>query len=91
MNKQEEIDRILTKHTGKTGSHLDMVKRELSEAGVVIKVDRELPELEHPKYLERGITSDEDLLKFAQAIELATKIDVLKAGYVAVEPLIKGD
>ena len=40
MTKQEEVDRILTLYTGKTGIHLDGVKRELSKAGVVIKVDR---------------------------------------------------
>ena len=40
MTKQEEVDRILTLYTGKTGIHLDGVKRELSKAGVVIKTDR---------------------------------------------------
>ena len=45
MTKREEIDRILTRHTGKTGVHLDVVKRELSKAGVVVKADRDLPEV----------------------------------------------
>jgi len=35
---REEIDIILTKYTGRTGSHLDVVKRELTEAGVALKV-----------------------------------------------------
>ena len=39
----KEVDRILTLYTGKTGMHLDVVKRELSEAGVVIKVEDWLP------------------------------------------------
>ena len=43
MTKQEEVDKILIKYTGKTGEHLDAVKRELSEAGVVIKGEGELP------------------------------------------------
>jgi len=37
IGKQKEADRILTKYTGRTGEHLDIVKRELSKAGVVIK------------------------------------------------------
>ena len=41
----EEVDRILTLYTGKTGMHLDVVKRELSEAGVVIKKEGELPSI----------------------------------------------
>jgi len=37
LTKQEEVDRILIKYTGRTGAHLDKVKHELSQVGVVIK------------------------------------------------------
>lgn len=40
MDKREEIDRVLIKYTKRTGEHLDEVKRELSDLGVVVKVDR---------------------------------------------------
>jgi len=75
MTKQEEVDKILTKYTFRTAMHLDEVKRELLEAGVVIKVDRELPLLDcysaYPTVVEK------------------VQQDMLKAGYVPVEPLIK--
>ena len=48
----------------------------LAERGVVIKVDRGLPPIG---------TSD----NFGKTVSHLTQIDILKAGYVAVEPLIK--
>ena len=47
MTKRREVDNILTKYTGRTGADLDIVKQELSEVGVVIKVERELPKGRH--------------------------------------------
>lgn len=85
MIKQEEIDRILTRYTGRTGIHLDVVKRELSKAGVVIKVDRELP--------ENPYTFEEPTYTITQMIDGwmhkgYEKAQEDMAGYVAVEPLI---
>ncbi len=45
-----EVDRILIRHTGKMGTHLDVVKRELADAGVVIKV--KCPDCEWSQFVE---------------------------------------
>ena len=78
----EEVDRILTLYTGKTGIHLDEIKRELSRAGVVIKAARELPQTWY-EYV--GEITESDLLKAIRQ----TQADIMEAGYVAVEPFIK--
>ncbi len=44
MATKEEIDKVLILATGKTGQHLDAFKKELSELGVVIKVDEDMPD-----------------------------------------------
>lgn len=77
MTKQREVDRILIKYTKRTGADLDVVKQELSEAGVVIRVDKELP----TRFLI--ITRSPQ-----NAYEQAER-DMLTAGYVATIPLIE--
>ncbi len=84
MATREEVDRILTVHTGKTGIHLDAVKRELSEAGVVIKVENVGIDLTYA-YEVTGSISDTDLTIIVNAVEEAYK----SAGHVATEPLVE--
>ena len=83
MTKQEEIREgaIISLmdykgfHKGPTEYIIDYVFKYLHSRGVVIKVKRELPELSwRQKNLEDGVEVQQDMLK---------------AGYIAVEPLIK--
>ncbi len=103
MTKQEEIggitkiDRILIEYARAVGdvedeehdppmTHsmmraewgrlLDKVKRDLSEQGVVIKVNRELP------------SYDNHVLGIVNEQGRTAQRQMIKAGYVAVEPLI---
>ena len=88
MTEQEEIRDILitlcceahSKDLSKSPSGFDEeikdALKELSGAGVAIKVDRELPKPRYP-YSE------------IDAYILEGQQDMLEAGYVAVEPLIK--
>ena len=78
MAAREEIDRILAKYTGRTGMHLDVVKRELSKAGVVIRVERELPDSRKYNFNDWR----EGWYKLAQE-------DMLKANCGFFEPLIE--
>ena len=83
MTKREEIDSILLRAALEMGVHLDVVKGRLSELGVVIKVDRELPEGSH--YVVAGGRKrlvDLGYIKMGQQ-------EMLAAGYVLVEPLIE--
>ena len=82
--KQEEIDRILTLATGKTGVHLDKVKRELSEAGVVIKVDYKYPDKKLPVCELVDPSGIDYSWKWQRHCPLIKEV-----GYVAVEPLVK--
>ena len=98
MTKQEDIREVIDAHTddrclypdkgcvwcSKEGycasgndAYTCLMKR-LDELGVVIKVDRELPEM------PSNYDSEDNNYLYSQAQE-----DMLKAGYVAVEPLIK--
>ena len=98
MTKQEEIREVIDAHTDDVCLYQDspcefrgsygycistddaykcLMKR-LSEIGVVIKVDRELPESCHTVKGEHA----HGYYEYGQE-------DMLKAGYVAVEPLIK--
>ena len=63
----------------------------LHSQGVVIKVKRELPYTIPvlPKFLKRGIITDDDLLEYARVTEVLNRMEYIKAGYVAVEPLIE--
>jgi len=99
MNKQEEIREgikanilVAIKWAVSEGMtdpyldlHVDKVLKLLHSQGVVIKVDRELPDYEdlHDCY-DGKLTSPE---QFKHDIQM----DMLKAGYVAVEPLIGGE
>jgi len=85
MTKRIEVDRILIRYTGRTGADLNVVKRELSEAGVVIKVDRELPDSPWGFNADNGLTEARILTRGYYCAEH----DMLMAGYVAVEPLVK--
>lgn len=84
MTNQEEIKQILVDraevYLSKDYSKglIEQIWLTLHLAGVVIKVDRELPEALYDK----GENLD------PQWVEEATKQDMLKAGYVAVEELI---
>lgn len=91
MNKQEEIKKahlitIVTDHAFYRRTEEDTVNRILSylhSQGVVIKVERELPEV--PLWAIRdGIE-----IKSADIVYKLALQDMLRAGYVATEPLIK--
>ncbi len=60
--------------------------------GVAIKVEKELPDEIPvlPKFYKQGIITEQDLLDYARLTELENRMVYIKAGYVAVEPLIKG-
>jgi len=75
-----EIDKVLILATGKTGVHLEKVKQDLSDLGVVRKVDRELPEIKPSGmagWEKAWITGCYDTVKAYE-----------EAGYGAFEPLI---
>lgn len=75
MSKRAEIDKVLILATGKAGADLDKVKQDLSDLGVVIKVERELP----PQWV---------CSKCNQKFELSNE-GLSRAGYEVVEPLIE--
>ncbi len=76
MTKREELDKILILATGKTGEHLDKVKQDLSELGVVVRV-------------ERGHDSDCSTHNDPAYPNGECDCVVLPVGCVAVEPLIE--
>ncbi len=86
MTKQEEVDKILTKYTGKTGSHLDVVKQELAEVGVVIKVDRELPDF---RTFFDSISNLSGEVKRQALLKYVRDVVLEEDGYVAVESILE--
>ena len=85
MTKQEEIYKGVSEivewavEVGKDRRAIKDIFEYLHSQGVVIKVDRELP------IWELGSISNE----VEYAIYKAAQQDMLKAGYVAVEPLVE--
>lgn len=68
------------------GSWADSILKYLHSQGVVLKVDKELPKNPH------GFTDRERRLHLYECCESCHKAEresMLKAGYVAIEPLIK--
>ncbi len=59
--------------------------KQLFKGYVKLSANQELLELKHSLYFKKGIKSNEDLLKFAQAIELSIKTEVLKDNFRRVE------
>ena len=76
MDKRTEVREIL-EGIGSGGISVDEGLRELDIVGVVIKVDRELPKCD--------VTTKKPCNKECHIQE---QVNMLKAGYVAVEPLI---
>jgi len=87
MTKQEAVDRILIKYTGRTGNHLDVVKRELAEVGVVIRVERGLPAMDD-KFLDLDGGVRDREIDWGDAYEEG-RTNLIQNGYVAVEPLLE--
>ena len=91
MSKQEEtrkdIDKVLIAATGRTGEDLDKVKRVLSELGVVVKVERELP---HP-WRDDCMSAHSETCKTCDNCEILewAQFDLIESGYVATVPLIE--
>lgn len=95
MSKQEDIEEGIYKHIKNTltmcGQNpitvealaLDTTQdiwEELHSQGVVVKIDKELPDRVYITDLDRDIELE---------ISGHTQMDMIRAGYVAVEPLIK--
>lgn len=97
MTKQKEIregmegvikEWIISNYPIGRETFFDLVKRiqEFEDSqGVVVKVDRELPENKWPL----GYYHTFAHLELAHDAVLEAQQDMLKAGYVAVEPLVK--
>ena len=93
MTKQEEIREgifyiLQDVRLGELSEYEATIK--LQELGVVIKVDRELPwDEDVPReYNELACGAEDDSDNIARAFYIGAQEDILKAGYVAVEPLI---
>jgi len=83
MDTREVVRNYIGVVTRASGVHLDAIMEELSKFGVVVKVDRELPEENSGKHT----WYDDD---YGQAGRIGYRLaieDVEEAGYVAVEPL----
>lgn len=70
--------------------YAEPLMKSLHSQGVVIRVEKELPKTIPvlPKFHKQGIITDDDLLDYARVTELLNRMEYIKAGYVAVEPLI---
>ena len=100
VSKQEEIDWGLRTKLGELfgcdeDNYLYTASKELREwlasQGVVRRVDRELPIVKAKRELPKSAI--DDMLKGKSPIQIYKEAqqDMLKAGYVAVEPLIELD
>ena len=67
-----------------------LMKR-LDEIGLVLKVDRELPDEIPvlPKFFKQGIITEQDLEDYARVTEIQNRMVYIKAGLKFVEPLIE--
>ena len=85
MTKQEEIKKGLyqlareTKTSCIYGDIIEDILNYLHSQGCVLKVDRELP----------NIATCEDYALCREFCHTIEQLNMLKAGYVAIEPLIK--
>ena len=90
MTKQEEIQKALAKELlDLQGTGYDSLEAAewilgiLDALGVVIKVDRELPLYPGPA------RSDPEWIPPEEILYLEAQVTMVKAGYVAVEPLVE--
>jgi len=93
MTKQEEIREMVITNIAKACPKLlgkdivtlaDKIIRDEASQGVVIKVDKKLPELKD--YSHHLFSDTNEAVFFGQ---YSMRADFVDAGYVAVEPLIK--
>ena len=84
--RREEIDKVLIRATGKTGVHLERFKKELFDLGVVVKVERKLP-----NWIEDCPSANSETCETCNNCEIFdfALFDIIEAGYTAWEPLIE--
>ena len=70
------------------GAFADKILKDESSQGVVLKVERELPKNPYPE-LEKGMGRNRHYARVRHHSYTEGQKGMLKAGFVAVEPLIK--